>query len=95
MSAFIGPGMLTRIVAEKAKTPRDVVETVLAAYNGVVNELLDQGARVRALDVGYFEVIKTKATRRKSPMIKVTAKNKGYVKIPSKKKIVFRESRKK
>jgi nucleoid DNA-binding protein len=95
MGAFIGPSLLTALVAEKAKKSVEEVEATLTAYNTVVRSLLDEGARVRALDVGYFEVIKKKATRRKSPMIEVTAKNKGYINIPSKKKIVFRESRKK
>lgn len=91
MSAFIGPALLEKLVADKAGKTIEEASVILAAYNTVVGELLARGARVRVLDKGYFEVIKTKATRRKSPMVAGS----GYVKIPAKKKIVFRESRKK
>jgi nucleoid DNA-binding protein len=81
--------MLARLVATKRKRPIEEVEQTLACYDEIVLSLLDTGARVRAL-TGYFEVIKTKATRRKSPLL-----GGKFVKIPAKKKIVFRVSRKK
>lgn len=89
MGSFIGPALLARLVADKTQKPPAEVEQVLSAYDDLVVALLKKGAKVRVLQSGYFEVIQTKATRRKSPLVK------GYVKIPAKKKIVFRTARKK
>lgn len=92
MSAFIGPALLKRLVAEKSGVAEGDTEKVIDAFNDCVLSLLKQGAKVRALGVGYFEIKKTKATRRKSPMVK---KGGGFVKVPARRKVVFRESRKK
>lgn len=89
MSAFIGPALLKRLVSERAGVPEDVVEKVVEAFNSCILGALEHGAKVRALGIGYFEIKKTKATRRKSPYVK------GFVKVPARKKVVFRESRKK
>ena len=88
--AFIGSAMLAKLVSQKVGRPAAEVEQCLSAYDEITHALLGEGARVRALGIGYFEVIKKKATRRKSPML-----GGRFVKIPAKKKIVFRESRKK
>lgn len=90
MSAFIGPALLKKLVAEKSGVPEDEAGKVLEAFNSCVLSILEQGGRVRALGIGYFEIKKTKATRRRSPMLKGK-----FVKVPAKKKVVFRESRKK
>lgn len=89
MSAFIGSALLKKLVAERARVSEEETEKVLDAFAHVVVALVEDGAKVRALGRGYFEVLKTKASRRKSPMVD------GYVKVPAKTKIVFRESRKK
>ncbi len=87
--AFIGPAMLARLVATKSKKDVVEVEGLLQCHEQVIQAILNTGARVRILD-GYFEVIRTKATRRKSPLL-----GGKFVKVPAKKKIVFRTSRKK
>jgi nucleoid DNA-binding protein len=89
MAAFIGPALLRRLVAKKAGVAEDVAAAVMDCVDDCVLDLLKRGARVRLLGVGYFEIKKTKATRRWSPMTE------GFVKVPARKKIVFRESRKK
>lgn len=89
MSAFIGPALLRKLVAEKSGVAVESVDKVLATYGEVVVSLVEGGAKVRVLDRGYFERIKTKASRRRSPMVG------GFVKVPARRKIVFRESRKK
>lgn len=89
MSAFIGPALLRKLVAEKSGIAVETVDKVLAAYGEAVVSLVEGGANVRVLERGYFTQIKTKASRRKSPMVK------GFVKVPARRKIVFRESRKK
>lgn len=89
MSAFIGPALLKKLIADKAEIPEEQAEKVIEAYNECVVSLVERGAKVRALGRGYFEIVKTKKTRRKSPMVS------GFVIVPARKKIVFRESRKK
>jgi nucleoid DNA-binding protein len=87
--AFIGPALLAKLVATKSSKSVDEIEPLLQSFEEVILSLLETGARVRVLG-GYFEVIRTKATRRKSPLLEGR-----FVKVPAKKKIVFRESRKK
>lgn len=89
MSAFIGPALLKKLVADKSEQPEEVAEKVLDAFNECVVSLVERGAKVRVLGRGYLEIVKTKKTRRKSPMVG------GFVVVPAKKKIVYRESRKK
>jgi nucleoid DNA-binding protein len=89
VSAFIGSALLRKLVAERAQVSEQETEKVLDAFTHVVIALVEDGAKVRCLGRGYFELLQTKASRRKSPMIS------GFVKVPAKRKIVFRESRKK
>jgi nucleoid DNA-binding protein len=89
VSAFIGPALLQKLVSDKSGVSEEEVGKVIDAFNDCVVSLVQKGGKVRALGLGYFEQVKTKKTRRKSPMVD------GYVIVPAKKKIVFRESRKK
>lgn len=89
MGAFIGSALLKKLVAERAGVSEEETGKILDAFNECVVSLTEDGAKVRSLDRGYFEMIQTKASRRKSPMTN------GFVKVPARKKIVFRESRKK
>lgn len=89
MGAFIGSALLKKLIAERAGVAEEEAEKVLNAFNDCVVSLVEDGAKVRALSRGYFELVQTKASRRKSPMVN------RFVKVPAKKKIVFRESRKK
>lgn len=89
MSAFIGSALLKRLVSEKSGVPQDEVDKVLSAYDGVVLLLLETGARVRALGSGHFLIRTSKATRKVSP------RDGEVMEIPARRKIVFRESRKK
>ena len=88
MSALIGTALLQRLVASKSGVPAADVAKVLDAYNEAVVTLLRSGGRVRALGIGYFDVIETKPTRRRNPQTD------RMMKVKAKKKIVFRESRK-
>lgn len=89
MSAFIGPALLKKLVADKSGVAEEDTGKVLDAFSECVVAYVQRGAKVRALGRGYFEMVKTKKTRRKSPMVE------GFVNVPARKKIVFRESRKK
>jgi nucleoid DNA-binding protein len=87
MSAFIGPALLRKLIAEKAGFTAADVGRVLDAHEELVLKLVKSGAKVRALGCGHFEIKKTKKSRRWSPMTQ------GYVVVPAKRKIVFRNAR--
>lgn len=89
MSAFIGPALLKQLVSAQASVSPDDTAAVIDTYNALVVELVESGAKVRVLDRGYFEQIRTKARTVTSPMVPEP------VKVPAKKKFVYRESRKK
>jgi len=89
MGAFIGTALLARLVAVKAGVSVSEAEKVINAYNEVVVTLLNEGGKVRALGAGHLEVIEKKATRRRNPQTE------RLIKVPAKKKIIFRETRKK
>jgi len=88
-SAFISETLVRRLVADSTGVSADEAARVLDAYAGVVLSLVHHGAKVRALGHGYFELSARRRTRRLSP---ITG---GYVVVPAKEKLVFRESRKK
>jgi nucleoid DNA-binding protein len=87
MSALIGPALLQRLVAERTGTELCDVEKVLEAYEHIVIDLLQSGARVRAFD-GILAVVETKATRRKAPGTN------QVIEVPARRKIVFKVPRK-
>lgn len=89
MAVRIGQALLRRLVADKAQLPLKDVEKVLDAYNDVVVSMLDTGAKVGlpTLD-GYLVKIEKKATRRRAPG------GGPLVEVPARKRIVFRETRK-
>jgi nucleoid DNA-binding protein len=84
---IFGSALLKRMIAEKAGISVEEAEKALDAYNEVTRLLLATGAKVRCLD-GYFETIEMKPTRRANPTTK------EMVEIPARKKIVFREPKK-
>lgn len=87
MSAFIGPALLRKLIADKAGFTAADVGRVLDAHEELVLKMLKAGAKVRALGCGHFVIVQTKKTRRWSPMTQ------GFVKVPAKRKIVFRNAR--
>ena len=87
--AFIAPKTLAELFAGRARISEGDGSSYLNTLASLVLDLLDSGFRVRFLGVGYFERIKTKATKRASAMVPDRV-----VEIPSRRKIVFRESRK-
>jgi nucleoid DNA-binding protein len=79
------------MVAEKAGLPLADAMRVIEAHNAVVLSLLETGARVTALDKGYFETVTRKATRRRNNL-----KNPDEdIDVPARQALVFRESRRK
>jgi nucleoid DNA-binding protein len=88
VAPIVGSAWLRRLVAERAGVTIDEAERVIRAFNEVARLQLAAGAKVRCLD-GYFQVIEMKPTRRTNPGTGET------VDIPARKKIVFREPKKK
>ena len=64
---LIGPALLARFVSLKAGVPTEIATKVIDAYDDQVLHYTGQGAKVRALGVGHFQVREYKATRRRSP----------------------------
>jgi nucleoid DNA-binding protein len=88
MATPIGSELLRKLVAARATLPEEVVDRVFVAFCAVANELLDGGAKIRILN-GYLEQIVTKPTRRPNPNVPGE-----IVDVPARKKIVFRDARK-
>lgn len=69
--------------------PLAEVRKVVSAYDQTVVDLVKRGGKVRALGIGYFELVTTKPSRRLSPIAG------RWVAVPAKQRITFRVSRRK
>jgi nucleoid DNA-binding protein len=89
MSRFINRNLLKALIARKTGMRLTEVTRVVDAHDELVRELVADGIKVRALGIGYFEVIYRTRSRRLSPMTG------GFVEVPAKEMLVFRMSRRK
>ena len=87
MPALIGPSVIRRLVATRSDVDLPVVEKVLEAYDAVIEDLLDERARIRFIGGSILSKIDTK------PMRKLDPRNQTEVLVPSKVKLVLRVPR--
>lgn len=89
MAVTIGAALLKRLIADRANLPVDVAEKIMQAYDEVVVNLLENGAKVRILNNRGFLVLKQYAeTKRRNPQ---TGR---LIKVPAKRRVTYYESRK-
>jgi nucleoid DNA-binding protein len=67
MALYIGSTKLRQQVAEASGLSPEVVHRVLDAHDSLVKQLVEAGAHVRVVDLGYLVKMHRKATRVRLP----------------------------